>query len=376
MKIEIFNGYWSIDDVKSNPEKIFIYGDNNARVGKGGQAIIRDLPNTIGIRTKKGPNNKPVAFYNDSEFETNCKNILEDAVKIRSLLLSGKIIVFAKDGYGTGLARLKDLAPKTYQFLVDVLRDFFEFDNNTGKIWKKTPSIDDVNNATYIDFFKSNKDLLIPINNSFFKEDCLILNLNSNYDLIKNEKKTSFTSKNKYKKGYLIMRFEGKKDYLLVKVCSDSYLCTIDKKVWSDCEGYSESFVKDIDITNYYQTQIKFMCKLSDDGQMFFKQDLFSNIDTKELNKTTVGVPVVQQKEESIDKESKLFHNPFKKSFKELLIEKEIYGEITKLPPESMKTKGDGYQVRVNDDYYYIIFYKHFFTNSIEIISVSKKPFI
>ena len=75
MKVEIFNGDWNIDDIKSNKNKLYIFGDNNARVGKGGQAIIRDLPNTLGIRTKKGPSNKPVAFLSDNELDINIKNI-------------------------------------------------------------------------------------------------------------------------------------------------------------------------------------------------------------------------------------------------------------------------------------------------------------
>ena len=63
MKIEIFKGDWTINDVKKNPNKLFIFGDNNARLGKGGQAIIRDLPNVMGIRTKKGPSRKAAAYY-------------------------------------------------------------------------------------------------------------------------------------------------------------------------------------------------------------------------------------------------------------------------------------------------------------------------
>jgi hypothetical protein len=395
MKVELFNGFWTIDDVKNNPEKIFVYGDNNARVGKGGQAIIRDLPNTIGIRTKKGPSNKPAAFYNDSDYIINCNYITEDAIKIRSKLLTGSKIVFSKDGYGTGLARLKETAPKTYKFLLDILRDFFEFDNDKGVSWKTTPSYDNVNGATYIDFYKSNNDLLLPVNNSFFKEEYLSIDLTSYFDLIKNQKKVAFTSKSNYKKDtFMMLRFESKKEYLLVKTCCDSYdLSNFDKKIWSDCEGYNHDFIESQNTSGFFQTQFKYLCQISDDGTIFFDDDLFVKDIKDSSNKKVVGNPTntyhlteaerlkKELEELKLELENKnnsgLFKNPFKKSLKELLIEKNIYGEITKLPDDKNSTiKGDRYQVKVKNDYYYVVFKKHLLTNSIEILSASKKPLI
>ena len=44
MKVEIFPGFWTLEDVRNSKGKIFIYGDNDARFGKGGQSIIRDEP--------------------------------------------------------------------------------------------------------------------------------------------------------------------------------------------------------------------------------------------------------------------------------------------------------------------------------------------
>ena len=40
--IQVFKGFWSVDDVIKSPNKIFIYGDNDLRTGLGGQAIIRN----------------------------------------------------------------------------------------------------------------------------------------------------------------------------------------------------------------------------------------------------------------------------------------------------------------------------------------------
>ena len=41
MKIKIFKGNWNIESVKSDKDRIYVFGDNDARVGKGGQVVIR-----------------------------------------------------------------------------------------------------------------------------------------------------------------------------------------------------------------------------------------------------------------------------------------------------------------------------------------------
>lgn len=118
-KIIIFKGYWSIEDVKKYPHALFVYGDNNIGQGRGGQAIIRDLPNTIGIPTKKYPSNHPNAFYNDNEYNDNTNRINNAIKTISEKSLNYKYVVFPEDGFGTGLAQLPTKAPKTNAFLVD-----------------------------------------------------------------------------------------------------------------------------------------------------------------------------------------------------------------------------------------------------------------
>ena len=118
-KIIIFKGYWSIDDVNNYPHALFVYGDNNVHKGEGGQAIIRNLPNIIGIPTKKYPSNHPDAFYSDIDYVANIRNI-DNA--INSIILrskSYKYVVLPEDGFGTGLARLPTKAPKTYNYLLE-----------------------------------------------------------------------------------------------------------------------------------------------------------------------------------------------------------------------------------------------------------------
>ena len=117
--IEIFKGYWTVDDVRNNPNKLFVYGDNNIKIGRGGQAIIRDEGNTIGIPTKKLPNNDSKSYYIDLEIEDN-KNHIDTAVNnlLKKFMNDQyEILVFPEDGLGTGLAKLPEKAPETFKYL-------------------------------------------------------------------------------------------------------------------------------------------------------------------------------------------------------------------------------------------------------------------
>lgn len=129
--IEIVKLY-KLKDLKKNPNKIFVFGDNLKRTGEGGQAIIREEENAYGIVTKKSPSSKSSSYFTDDELEQNKKDIDKDIEKIKSD--GRKIIVFPKDGLGTGLAKLKKKAPKTYEYLNNRLLDEFSFDNDKGEL--------------------------------------------------------------------------------------------------------------------------------------------------------------------------------------------------------------------------------------------------
>jgi hypothetical protein len=298
--VEIFNGNWTLDDIKSHTKKIFVFGDNNLRYGKGGQAIIRDLPNTIGLRTKKAPNNQLSSFYSDSDLEENKKNIIEDILTIKDLQLKGNVIVFSNGGYGTGLSKLKEHAPKTFEYLCGCLKSFFNYDNETGNKYYKVPSNNDIVSGIYVNL--NDKDILQPESNSSFKEDFLFGDIYNTYDAIKLEKKISFTSKTTYKKDdILIFSHSGKKNYLVCKVTHDS-LPIDNLEQWSNFEGFNSDFIKD-DISDYLQTTFDFICSLDDKGNMTFKSYLFGNSEEVKETTNTIGEPIiVEYKEVDVNK--------------------------------------------------------------------------
>ena len=117
--IEIFEGWWSVSDVSGSPHKLFVFGDNDIKKGKKGQAIIRDLKNSAGIPTKKLPSNKSKAFYSDDELEQNMMKIdtAIALIKDKMKLPEYTTLVFPENGIGTGLAKLASKAPRTFKYL-------------------------------------------------------------------------------------------------------------------------------------------------------------------------------------------------------------------------------------------------------------------
>ena len=101
---------YSVEDLRNNPDKIYIFGDNTEGWGKGGQAIVRDESNAFGISTKDSPNQ----FMSDDNFEANKAKIDADIAAIKA---DGRPIVFPEDGIGTGRADLQNKAPRTWAYL-------------------------------------------------------------------------------------------------------------------------------------------------------------------------------------------------------------------------------------------------------------------
>jgi hypothetical protein len=107
-------------DLKNNPNKVYIFGDNLEGKGFGGQAKeMRGEPNAVGIPTKKSPSMSEDSFFTDTEFINN-KKAIDAAI---SKIPKGKEIVIPSAGLGTGRASLSEKAPKTYSYLKKALSD-------------------------------------------------------------------------------------------------------------------------------------------------------------------------------------------------------------------------------------------------------------
>lgn len=280
--IEIFNKKYTKEIADNNKDKIYVFGDNDLRTGKGGQAIVRDSDNSIGIRTKKGPSKKSISYYNDDEYVDNCKKILKDILSVKSLLLNNNKIVLPKGGFGTGLSELPKRAPKTYNYLVSELKAHLNFDNNTGKRWKIVPGNDDFRKADYLKISFSNNIFLQPDTNSFFSKKLLNKKIFNYYDAIKTKNKIAFTSINKYKENKLILAsFDNIKGYLALRVVSDSYnIVHIETNEWFNFEGFDNDYLNNIkkeSNTDFYQTHFEYIGEVSNDGKILFRDDIFSS---------------------------------------------------------------------------------------------------
>ena len=105
--------------VSEHRDCIFLFGDNVARRGLGGQAAaMRGEPNVVRIPTKKLPSNSETAFFTDAEFEQN-KAAIDKAFERLAVICSttGQVIVIPANGIGTGRAQLESRAPLTFAYL-------------------------------------------------------------------------------------------------------------------------------------------------------------------------------------------------------------------------------------------------------------------
>jgi hypothetical protein len=375
MKIEIFDGNWTTEDVELNINKLFVFGDNNFRVGKGGQAIIRDLSNSIGIRTKKGPSNKTAAFYNDSEYIQNIKNIREDILNIKSEILLGKYdtVVFSKNGYGTGLAQLERLAPKTFSELCYLLLGHFNFENKTGNVKKRIPGYDEIMSGKYVslDNKKFESNVLTPINNSFFKKDYLEHGINTLYNLVKYGKKIAFTYPVNHNIGdIVIFSVINSKKYLVCRIIDSYVYKEVSIENWSLFEGYESNYLENLKLSNseqiLYQNHFEFICTLDEEGRMEYNKDIFgdqlikNNEQPKFIGQTLTSTVIIPD------------------GLKKLLKKKKIEGDIEKIS-ESIDYKfykKEKYQVKSGDTYYAVEYNIYPLWDSINILLTSKSSFI
>ena len=103
------------EDLKANRERLYVFGDNMIRSGRGGQAgAMRGEPNAYGIPTKWYPSMESSAFFKDYQFTSD--SVIEWTLRgafthLTEVLTDGYTVVIPADGLGTGLSRLPETAP-------------------------------------------------------------------------------------------------------------------------------------------------------------------------------------------------------------------------------------------------------------------------
>jgi len=132
--IKIHKGFWTRDQVARDTDSVYVFGDNSedaisCYVPSSTQAVIRSLPNTLGISTKRNRRWEHRSFFSDEDYEL-FMSYLETKIDILKFkLYEGKTIVFPQDGLGTGKAMLKEKAPLCWEYLCKRLKEEFDYDN-------------------------------------------------------------------------------------------------------------------------------------------------------------------------------------------------------------------------------------------------------
>ena len=109
--------------VQAAPKTLFVFGDNMARQGFGGQAReMRGEPNSVGIPTKRRPSMTETSFFVDTSECTRefLRETYDDYLRLVFHALYGGHIVWPRDGIGTGLAELEQRAPKIYTLIKEL----------------------------------------------------------------------------------------------------------------------------------------------------------------------------------------------------------------------------------------------------------------
>lgn len=104
--------------LQNNPSTLYVFGDNMAGHGFGGQAKeMRGEPNAVGIPTKNYPGVKKHDYFSDDDYAVATAKIATVFRRLFAHVTSGGQVVWPFDGIGTGLADLQNKSPKIWAFI-------------------------------------------------------------------------------------------------------------------------------------------------------------------------------------------------------------------------------------------------------------------
>lgn len=98
--------------LRENPDRLYLFGDNLAERGLGGQAAeMRGEPNALGIPTKHRPARDVGAYFSDADLPEVLPILSARFAAIEAHLAMGRDVVLSSAGIGTGLSELAARAP-------------------------------------------------------------------------------------------------------------------------------------------------------------------------------------------------------------------------------------------------------------------------
>ena len=118
-----FVEHYTPGDCIAHHDWLYVFGDNFERRGKGGQAMIRDEANAVGIATKKRPSMKEDAFLADADYDEWEAFNAWDYARLEGHLREGGVVVWP-ERIGMGRAELPARAGKIYTQLVSWVWDW------------------------------------------------------------------------------------------------------------------------------------------------------------------------------------------------------------------------------------------------------------
>jgi hypothetical protein len=102
----------------SNPEAIYVFGDNVAKQGTVGNSSVRGLDNAFGLFFKKDMNRTESSYYTNAEAGDFITIFDEQVEQLTNMIAEGKQVIFAKDLISTSeLADFKKNSPVVFEYV-------------------------------------------------------------------------------------------------------------------------------------------------------------------------------------------------------------------------------------------------------------------
>lgn len=110
------------EDLRNNPDVLYVFGDNEERWGLGGQAKeMRGEPNAVGVATLQSPG----MAWSEEDALRQCAVVDAD---MKRLFDHDGLIIWPADGIGTGLASLTTASPTTFAHIQHRLAELRDLD--------------------------------------------------------------------------------------------------------------------------------------------------------------------------------------------------------------------------------------------------------